>query len=81
MKTWSNIFIKSKRTCPVITKYSEYYNNEEKEDCYLHYSSMYFWKPRDLEELEMSGTEKESFIDYEIRKAYKQGFNIKIDRP
>lgn len=77
MKTWSNVFVRSKATCPVINKYSDYYKNEEKADCYLHYSSMYMWKPRDLEVLEMRGTQKESFIDYEIKKAYRQGFNIR----
>lgn len=79
MKIWSDVFVKTKRACPVITKYSTYYENQLKEDCYFHYSSMYMWKPRDLEVLEMRGESKDNFVDYDIRKAYKQGFNTSVN--
>lgn len=79
MKTWSDVFVKTKRSCPVITKFSAYYENQNKEDCYLHYSSMYMWKPRDLEVLEMRGEGKDNFVDYDVRKAYKQGFNMSVN--
>lgn len=74
MKMWSDIFIRSKRECPVITKYSQYANNQESEDCYLHFSSMYFWQPRDLDKLERSGFEKTSFINSEVDYAYWEAF-------
>ena len=45
-KAWTDIFIKSKRDCPVSTKYSQYRDNQETEHCYLHFASMYYWQPR-----------------------------------
>lgn len=74
MKQWSDVFVKSRRGCPVITKYSTYERNQEIEDCYLHYSSMYFWQPRDLENLERTGYEKNQFIKSEINHAYWEAF-------
>lgn len=74
MKTWSDIFIRSKRECPVITKYSTYENNQESEHCYLHYSSMYYWQPRDLDKFERTGLEKNSFIRSEVNHAYWEAF-------
>ena len=74
MKTWSDIFIRSKRECPVITKYSQYANNQEAEDCYLHFSSMYFWQPRDLDKLERTGFEKTSFVKSDVDYAYWEAF-------
>ena len=74
MKAWTDIFIKSRRTCPVITKYSTYRNNQETEDCYLHFASMYFWQPRDLEKLEQTGFAKTNFIRSEIDHSYWEAF-------
>jgi hypothetical protein len=74
LKTWSDLFIRSKRECPVITKYSTYENNQESEHCYLHYSSMYYWQPRDLDKFERTGYEKDSFIRSEVNHAYWEAF-------
>lgn len=34
LRTWSNIFVYSHRACPIISRYSQYSNNQELEDCY-----------------------------------------------
>lgn len=73
-KDWTDIFIRSRRDCPVITKYSTYANNQESEHCYLHFSSMYYWQPRDLDRYERTGFEKTSFIRSEINHAYWEAF-------
>jgi Glutaminase len=73
-KAWTDIFIRSKRACPVITKYSDYFNNQETEHCYLHFSSMYFWQPRDLDTYERTGFQKTHFINSEINHAYWEAF-------
>lgn len=74
MKSWSDVFVRSKRECPIITKYSTYRNNQESEDCYLHFSSMYYWQPRDLERYENTGYENKSFIQSEVNWAYREAF-------
>lgn len=73
-KAWTDIFIRSRRDCPVITRYSDYKNNQETEHCYLHFSSMYYWQPRDLDNFERTGFEKQSFIRSEINHAYWEAF-------
>lgn len=73
-KNWTDIFIRSKRDCPVITKYSTYVNNQESEHCYLHFSSMFYWQPRDLDKFERTGFEKSYFIRSEVNHAYWEAF-------
>lgn len=73
-KTWTDIFVRSRRDCPVVTRYSDYRNNQESEHCYLHFSSMYYWQPRDLERFERTGYEKKSFIRSEVNHAYWEAF-------
>jgi hypothetical protein len=73
-KSWTDIFIRSRRSCPVITKYSQYRDNQESEHCYLHFSSMYYWQPRDLDNYERTGFEKMNFIRSEVNWAYWEAF-------
>lgn len=73
-KAWTDIFIRSRRDCPVITRYSDYQNNQESEHCYLHFSSMYYWQPRDLDNFERTGFEKKNFIRSEVNHAYWEAF-------
>lgn len=74
VRTWSNIFVRSHRNCPFITKYSQYSMNQETQDCYIHPSSMYFWQPRDLDTFERTGYQKTSFIESEVDYAYWEAF-------
>lgn len=74
VKTWTDNFIYSKRTCPVAPKYSDYRNNQEAEHCYLMPASMYFWQPRDLETLERTGAFKTQYIKSEVNWAYREAF-------
>lgn len=74
-KTWSNTFIKSKRTCKIVKQFDDYYLNQQKEDCYHIYSSMYYVIPRDLEKRDLTGVEKSEFIEKEIKRGYRNGFN------
>lgn len=73
-KTWSNMFIYSKRECPLISSYSYYENNQKTEHCYHIPVSMYFWQPRDIERFEQYGTEKKTFLIREVNWAYREAF-------
>ena len=76
MKNWTDIFMKNKVECPVITKYSEYENNQEAQYCYLYKASMYYLQPLDLDNNERTGATKSEWLNYEVKRAYRNGFGV-----
>ncbi|HXH30677.1 MAG TPA: protein-glutamine glutaminase family protein [Bacteriovoracaceae bacterium] len=74
IKTWTDIFIQSKRACPVVAKYSDYENHQQLEHCYLIPVSMYYWQPRDIDTFERTGYEKTQYVDWEVDHAYWEAF-------
>ena len=74
LKSWSDFFMKSKRSCPLINNYSDYSLNQQSQHCFLMKSSMYQIIPRDLEKLELYGEGREYFTKNELDKAYKDAF-------
>ena len=76
-KTWSDVFVKSKRRCKKVKTFDDFWLNQEKEDCYHIYASMYYVIPRDLEKRDITGKEKTEFSEKEIQRAYSNGFNIR----
>jgi hypothetical protein len=75
-KIWTDLFMKNKVNCKVISKYSEYSTRPGEDDCYLIKAHMYFWQPKDLEAFELSGIQKTKFIDWEIRHSLREAFGI-----
>lgn len=73
-KLWSDIFIKSKRTCPKVKTFNDYWLNQEKQHCYHIYTNMYFVIPRDIEKKDIDGTEKVEFDEKTLQRAYKDAF-------
>lgn len=79
---WEKIFtkkMKGKRgdyRCKRITHVSEFYNEENmrNEYCNIHYTSMYYWGPRDAKNLEEKGIQKTKWVNWEIRQAAKEAF-------
>lgn len=79
-KTWSNTFVRSKKTCKIVDKFDDYFENQQNEDCYHIYTSMYYVKPRDIEKRDLTGVEKTEFIEREVNKAYKNAFRKTVRR-
>lgn len=73
-KIWTDLFMKNKVECRVISKYSDYSAHPGEDDCYLMKVDMFFWQPRDLEAFEASNVKKTKFIDWEIRHSFKEAF-------
>lgn len=73
-KAWTDKFVKSKKACPVITKYSSYEQNQEINDCYVYPAPMYYWQPIHLIELEESRQEMGAFSMSEVNTAYRRDF-------
>lgn len=74
VKTWTDIFIATRRTCPVVQRYSQYSRNQESQDCYLMKVSQYFWQPRDIVTRDNTGRVKTDWIQSEINHAYWEAF-------
>lgn len=74
IKDWTLGFIKSRRDCPIVYKYSQYEQNQMTEHCYLIPATMYFWQPRDLESYEQTGRYKNDFVPAEVNHAYWEAF-------
>lgn len=73
-KSWSDIFIKSKRTCPVVKTFNDFWLNQNKQHCYHIYTNMFHVIPRDIETRDLTGIEKTEFDEKTIKKAYKDAF-------
>lgn len=74
VKEWTDLFISTKRSCPVVYKYSHYNNHQEVEDCYLIPSPTYYLQPLDIENFEKTGVEKKSFQPGDLNVSYRRGF-------
>lgn len=74
MKDWSDNFMKSKQNCPVVTRYTEYRNNQFSQDCYLIKTNMYYVSPRDIERNETEGRHLTDWDLQAVARARKQAF-------
>ncbi len=74
VKAWTDMFIKSKRVCPVVYHYSDYRDHQQTEHCYLMPVSMYYWQPRDMENQERTGGYKTDFVQADVNHAYREAF-------
>lgn len=76
VKLWTDLFMPLKQECREIERYTDYSEHPGEDDCYLITSTPYYWQPKDLEKFAKEGTEKEGWIDSEIRHAFKHAFGI-----
>lgn len=80
-KTWTDIFVKSKRSCRLIKYYNTYARNQESQDCYIISVSMYFLIPRDIERRDLYGKIKEDFTERDLKRSYLDAFDIDFKLP
>lgn len=71
LKSWTDIFMKNDAKCKIVKYYSHYRKNQQSESCYIILSSMYYWQPFNIENLEKGEAPKESFKIEELEKAYR----------
>lgn len=74
VKTWTDMWMKNKAICPVITKYSTFEQNQETESCYRYPAPMYYWQPIHLSEFEESRQEMTEFHMGQVSTAYARDF-------
>lgn len=71
IQNWTNYFMKNNSVCKRVQYYSDYNNNQESAYCYLIKSSMYYYQPYQIENLEKGGAEKFKYLRNELELAYK----------
>lgn len=77
LKQWTNIFMRDNADCPVVDKYTDQANFPESGSCFLMKSSMYYYQPVDLEQLEITGIPKTMWLEGEVKHAYTEAFTPK----
>lgn len=71
LQNWTNYFMKNNSTCTQVQYYSHYNNNQENAYCYVIKSSMYYYQPYQIENLEKGEAQKHEFLRSELELAYK----------
>lgn len=78
LKTWTDIFMRDYADCPVVEKYSDHANFPESGTCFVMKSSMYYYQPVDLEQRDLTGIEKSSWIEPEVKQAFSEAMDITL---
>lgn len=74
LQNWTNYFMQNNVTCTKVEYYSHYNNNQESAYCYLIKSSMYYYQPYQIENLEKGEPQKHEFLRSELELAYKDAY-------
>ena len=78
LKTWTDIFLRDYAECPVVDKYSDQANFPESGSCFVMKSSMYYYQPVDLEQRELTGVDKSSWLEPEVKQAFVEAMDITL---
>jgi hypothetical protein len=74
VKEWTDLFVYTKRSCKVTTKFSEYDVNPQTENCYLIFESMHYQLPGEIFDQERYSRFKNQTSDFELRASKKRAF-------
>lgn len=78
LKTWTDIFMRDYAECPVIDKYSDQANHPESGSCFIMKSSMYYYQPVDLEQRDLTGINKSSWMEPEVKQAFLEAMDTTL---
>lgn len=70
-KQWTDIFIQSRENCTEVNRYTDYENFQNSGDCFIIKTSVHYWQPWHIENLEKKGQSREDWQQFELKKAYK----------
>lgn len=77
VKDWIRKFIRLPEPgCLTVNTFSDYANFPENGNCYIMKASMYYYWPLDLENEELHGTMKASWVEEEVKISYEEAFDI-----
>ncbi len=78
LKHWTDIFMRDNADCPVVENYSDQALHPESVSCFLMKSSMYYYQPVDLEQLEITGLAKSRWLEGEVKQSYLEAFDVTL---
>lgn len=78
LKQWTDIFLRNDADCPLVNNYSEWANYPETGWCYVMKTSMYYYRPLDMEVLEKDGVERNVWDPNEVQQAFKEAFDVEV---
>lgn len=70
-KQWTDIFIQSRENCTEVNRYTDYENFQNSTDCFLIKTSVHYWQPWHIENLEKKGQVRSDWQQFELKKAYR----------
>ncbi len=71
-KSWTDNFMKNYADCPEVFKYTDYENYQYDSYCYVIKSSVFYWQPYQVENVEKRNIGRHGWNKWELRKAYRQ---------
>lgn len=80
LTTWKNVYMKNNARCLHTQNYTTYEDNKWSEWCFIMKSSMYYWQPFNLENLDKEGTAKRGFVTSELKRAYSNAMKRRARR-
>jgi hypothetical protein len=78
IKRWTDHFMAQRPDCPLIETYSHYADYPESGSCFLQRSSMYYYRPVDLEILEKFGTRRNRWEAAEVIESFAEAFGVDL---
>jgi hypothetical protein len=76
LKQWTDIFMRDNADCPVVKNYFDQADHPETGSCFVMRSSMYYYQPIDLELRDLTGQEKDRWIESEVKQAFLEAFDV-----
>jgi hypothetical protein len=73
VREWTDRFMLNDYKCEVVDDWYAYRNYQDIHDCFIIVKSMYFWQPLDIKKLANGELAPESFGNWRIERAYKNG--------
>ena len=74
LRAWTNIFMRNDAPCPRVKTYSDYANYPESAWCFTIKTSMYYYRPVDIEANETWGIIRDEWNDSDLKTAYEEAF-------
>ncbi len=74
LKEWTDVFIRDNAHCPVVETYREHADFPESGSCFVMKSSMYYYRPLDLELLDLTGIPRDRWEPSEVQHALHEAF-------
>lgn len=72
---WVNSVVDYKIECKEVYKYSEYSEDQDRASCFFIRTSLYYWQPWQIENAETKNEERVEWVEWELKKAYKNAIS------